>query len=111
MKKALIVSAICLLGLGLILAGLIYSWTRTPYGQLDLETAILVKMMPEPPPPGSISIEESREAARKLSAAGIPARYIRYDGVIHGFFGVPVFRKGRKALEDAAAALSEALFD
>lgn len=53
--------------------------------------------------------DEGEAYADKLGAAGVAARKMRYEGVIHGFFGIPFFRKGRRALDDAADALKEAL--
>ena len=66
MKRILVISGICILALILIAAGVVYSWTITPHGQLDLEVAVLLKLMPAPPTPGTISVAEERERMRKL---------------------------------------------
>lgn len=52
--------------------------------------------------------DEGQAYVTKLRSAGVEARHIRYDGVLHGFFGIPIFRKGQQALNQAAAALEEA---
>jgi acetyl esterase len=52
--------------------------------------------------------DEGEAYATQLRSAGVDARHVRYQGVIHGFFGVPIFRKGQQALDEAAAALNEA---
>ena len=53
--------------------------------------------------------DEGEAYVRKLQSAGVPARHIRYTGVLHGFYGITVFRKGRQALEETAAVLKDAL--
>ena len=52
----------------LIGAGVVYSWTFTPHGRLDLEFAVMLKLAGEPPPPGSGPVEEERAALRQLMA-------------------------------------------
>ena len=53
--------------------------------------------------------DEGEAYAAALDEAGVPTELIRYDGVIHGFFGMPhVIDKGRQALEAAGAGLAEA---
>ena len=44
-----------------------------------------------------------------LEEAGVSTSLIRYDGVIHGFFGLPhVIDKGRQAIDAACASLRDA---
>ena len=53
--------------------------------------------------------DEGEAYAAALEEAGIATTLIRYDGVIHGFFGMPhVIDKGRLALDAACAGLREA---
>lgn len=53
--------------------------------------------------------DEGEAYARSLQAAGVPTRCSRYDGMIHGFFGMPaVLDKGQQAVAEASAALRDA---
>ena len=53
--------------------------------------------------------DEGEAYAGRLNAAGVAARCIRYDGLIHGFFGrLSEFDKAKDAVADAAAALKAA---
>lgn len=52
--------------------------------------------------------DEGEAYGHRLQAAGVPVTISRYEGVVHGFFGVSVFRKGRRAVEDAGRALARA---
>jgi acetyl esterase len=53
--------------------------------------------------------DEGEAYARRLQEAGVPTTYSRYDGMIHGFFGMPaVIDKGRQAVAEASAALKTA---
>jgi len=50
--------------------------------------------------------DEGEAYAKRLEAAGVPTTYSRYDGMIHGFFGMPtVLDKGKQAVDEATAAL------
>ena len=50
--------------------------------------------------------DEGEAYARKLQEAGVPTTCSRYDGMIHGFFGMPaVFDKGEQAVAEASMAL------
>ncbi|MFN0093401.1 MAG: alpha/beta hydrolase [Dehalococcoidia bacterium] len=49
--------------------------------------------------------DEGEAYAAKLSAAGVPTECVRYDGMIHGFFGNPAMDDGITALNRAAAAM------
>lgn len=52
---------------------------------------------------------EGAAYARRLQEAGVPSTYSCYDGMIHGFFGMPaVLDKGKRAIAEAAAALQRA---
>src|SRR2546428_1348707 len=53
--------------------------------------------------------DEGAAYARRLQAAGVLTTYSCYDGMIHGFFGMPaVLDKGKRAVADAATALQKA---
>jgi acetyl esterase len=53
--------------------------------------------------------DEGEAFAKRLQAAGVPTTYSRYDGMIHGFFGMTaVLDKGKQAVAEACAALQHA---
>jgi acetyl esterase len=53
--------------------------------------------------------DEGAAYARRLQAAGVLTTYSCYDGMIHGFFGMPaVLEKGKQAVAEAAIALQKA---
>jgi acetyl esterase len=53
--------------------------------------------------------DEGEAYARRLQEAGVATTCTRYDGMIHGFFGMPTLMdKGRQAVDEAAAALRKA---
>lgn len=51
--------------------------------------------------------DEGELYGRKLREAGVPVTISRYDGVIHGFVGMP-FTKGQQAIAESCAALKAA---
>jgi len=54
--------------------------------------------------------DEGEAYGAKLKAAGVPVTVSRYNGMIHGFFTMTgVLDQGKKAIEEAAAALRKAL--
>jgi acetyl esterase len=44
--------------------------------------------------------DQGEAYAKRLSEAGVPCTYTRYDGAIHGFFGMPV-AIGQRAVVEA----------
>ncbi len=53
--------------------------------------------------------DEGEVYAQRLQAAGVATTCSRYDGMIHGFFGMSaVLDKGKQAVDQAAAALRKA---
>ncbi len=53
--------------------------------------------------------DEGEAYAQCLQEAGVAVTYSRYDGMIHGFFGMPAFiDRGRIAVDEATAALKRA---
>src|SRR5262249_23320771 len=54
--------------------------------------------------------DEGEEYAERLRTAGVPVTVTRYDGMIHGFFGMPHLIDGAKqAVSQSSAALRETL--
>ena len=53
--------------------------------------------------------DEGEAYAQRLKAAGVATTSSRYDGMIHGFFGMPaVIDKGKQAISEASSALKAA---
>ena len=53
--------------------------------------------------------DEGETYAQRLQAAGVTVTHRRYDGMIHGFFGMPAFiDRGRIAVTEACSALKRA---
>lgn len=54
--------------------------------------------------------DEGELYASRMRAAGVPVQLARYDGMIHGFFAMAsAIDQGKKAIQQAAAALRAAL--
>ncbi len=53
--------------------------------------------------------DEGEAYARRLEGAGVPTTCTRYDGMIHGFFGMAAaVDKGKQAIDQAASMLKAA---
>jgi acetyl esterase len=56
--------------------------------------------------------DEGEDYAVTLETAGVPAKASRYDGLIHGFFGMgALVPAANAAVDEAGAALRDALHD
>jgi acetyl esterase len=64
MRRFFAIAGASVLILVLICSGIVYSWTFTPHGRLDVEIALMLKLMPKMPPPGSVPAESLREGLR-----------------------------------------------
>lgn len=53
--------------------------------------------------------DEGEAYAERLREAGVDCRSSHYPGMIHGFFSMPTFDRGREAVEEAGTALRAAL--
>jgi acetyl esterase/lipase len=54
--------------------------------------------------------DEGEAYAKRLQEAGVTTTCTRYDGMIHGFFGMPTLMdQGKQAVDEATAALRKAL--
>ena len=70
---------------------------------LNLPTALVITAEFDP------LCDEGAAYAQRLQGAGVSTTYSRYDGMIHGFFGMAgVLDKGNAAIQEASAALRTA---
>jgi acetyl esterase len=53
--------------------------------------------------------DEVRDYSERLRQAGVPVTYSEYRGMIHAFFGMGALDRSSNGLEEAAAALRDAL--
>ena len=109
-------------GEGYLLTSALMEWFTAHYmgagGDLRHRDAspLFVEDLSELPPAVVITAEfdplrdEGESYASRLRQAGVEARASRYDGMIHGFFGMDaVFDASRKAMDEAVAALRKGL--
>ena len=64
MRRFLRIAGISVLILVLTCAGIVYVWTFTPHGRLDVEVAVILKLVPGAPPPGSVPAARLRQRVR-----------------------------------------------
>lgn len=64
-KRAIRIAGVGLLLAAVVGAGVVYSWTFTPHGRLDLLFAVGLRLA-APPPPGTRPVEEERAALREV---------------------------------------------
>jgi acetyl esterase len=78
LKRILGVTIVVILLVILIGAGIIYSWTFTPQGRLDLEAAVVLRFMPFSE---ELSVEQERESFRRATRLlpGSPVPIARVD--------------------------------
>jgi acetyl esterase len=94
MRRFLAIAGVSLLVVVLACAGIVSAWTSTPHGRLDVEVAILLKLGPKLPPPGSVPAaqfrQRVRDAARKVPSRPVPIASVE-DRSIPGPLGsIPV---------------------
>jgi len=94
MRRCLGIAGMSVLILVLTCAGIVYSWTLTPHGRLDVEVAVILKLMPRMPPPGSVPAarlrQGVRDAARRFQGRPVPILHVE-DRSIPGPLGsIPV---------------------
>ena len=65
-KQVILIAGVLLLLAAAIGAGVVYSWTFTPHGRLDLLFAVGLKLAGSQPPPGTTPIEEERASIRAV---------------------------------------------
>lgn len=53
--------------------------------------------------------DEGLQYAERLRAAGVPVQYSNYDGMIHGFYGSPLYSQGAQAIAETCSWLRSAL--
>lgn len=69
-KHVILIAGVLLLLAAAIGAGVVYSWTFTPHGRLDLLFAVGLRLAGSQPPPGTIPIEEERASIREVMRLG-----------------------------------------
>src|ERR1035437_7673782 len=94
MRRFLGIAGVSVLILVLTCVGIVYSWTFTPHGRLDVEVAVILKLMPRMPPPGSVPAarlrQGMRDAARRFQVRHVPILHVE-DRSIPGPLGsIPV---------------------
>ena len=65
-KCVILVAGVVLLLVAVTFAGVVYSWTFTPHGRLDLLFAVGLRLAGSLPPPGTTPVEEERAEFRNL---------------------------------------------
>ena len=65
-KCVIRIAGVVLLLVAVIGAGVVYSWTFTPHGRLDLLFAVGLRLAGSMPPPGTTPVEEERAATREV---------------------------------------------
>ncbi len=103
MRRFFAIAGISVLIVVLICGAIVYSWTFTPHGRLDVEVAVLLKLVPKAPPPGSVPAarlrQEVRDAMIRFQSMPVPIFHVE-DRSIPGALGslpVRVYRPSDEA--------------
>ena len=94
MRRFFAIEGISALTLVLICVGTLYAWTFTPHGRLDVEVALILKLAPKAPPPGSVSAAQFRQgmrsAAIRFQGRPVPILHVEDRSIPGPLGGIPI---------------------